>query len=199
MRETKDHILFDPVSFHRHDCCFSAFHKTLTGGHDASEILLALTTKSLGFTGIRQKYHVLRTAARKHIIERLREKYPTEEVDPAPEDLNSSAQSKILLSLVGKKRPRSEVISALTKVREMNRESVKRVKTQIESFRLQVKGVKMAEDIDAAEFDAQILEDAEKAKAGEFTTLDEMIAQAEQEVAQAQIDGDMPEEPLTPT
>jgi hypothetical protein len=57
----------------------------------------------------------------------------------------------------------------------------------------------MAQDIDAAEFDAQILEDAEKAKAGEFATLDEMIVQAEQEVAQAQNDEDMPEEPQTPT
>ena len=57
----------------------------------------------------------------------------------------------------------------------------------------------MAQDIDAAEFDAQILEDAKKAKAGEFATLDEMIVQAEQEVAQAQNDEDMPEEPQTPT
>lgn len=48
MREPNQHLQFNPVSFHRHDCCFSAFHKSLTGGHDASEILLALTTKMPG-------------------------------------------------------------------------------------------------------------------------------------------------------
>lgn len=139
-REAKQHLLFNPVSFHRHDCCFSAFHKSLSGGNDAAEILLALSTKLPGdqfdFTRIRQKYHVLRTAARKHILERLREKYPAEQVDPAPENTSESEQSKILASLIGKKRPRSEVISALTRVRELNSQSVKRVRTQIESFRL---------------------------------------------------------------
>lgn len=64
----------------------------------------------------------------------------------------------------------------------MNAESVKRVKTEIENFRLQVKGIVLAEDGDGAEFDAQILEDAEKAKAGEFSVLEEMIVQAETDV-----------------
>lgn len=93
-----------------------------------------------------------------------------------------SEQSKILQSLIGKKRPRSEVMNALTKVRDMNAESVKRFKTEIESFRLQVKGLAIAEDGNAAEFDAQILEDAEKVKAGEFDALEEMIVQAETDV-----------------
>ena len=123
-REANQHMQFNPISFHRHDCCFSAFHKSLTGGHDAPEILLALTTnlpgEELDFSRIRSKYHVLRTAARKHILERLREKYPTEELNTGPDDPNSSEQSKILRSLIGKKRPRSEVINALTKVRVMN-------------------------------------------------------------------------------
>lgn len=107
------HFTFDPIDFHKHDCMYSSYYKSLSDDDelkaDAIDILRAVlvegvslpfNNESFDFAAIREQYHSLRSTARQQIIEKLRERY----VDlPRAEESNEndSKQLQMIRAMVG--------------------------------------------------------------------------------------------------